>query len=68
MSNFKVGEKVLVSPQVTGNSDWVEAIIIKIEENRFIGTVINVETEDGNIFFDREYLFKHLNEKELCLQ
>lgn len=67
-SHFEVGEKVLVSPQVTGFSDWIEATITEIEQNPFVGIVINVKTENGIIFFEKEDMFKHLKEKELCTQ
>lgn len=66
-TKFKVGDIVLISPQVTGEQDWIEATIFKIEENPFVGIVINAKTEDGRIFFEKEYLFKPLNEK-LCMQ
>ena len=67
-TNFKVGDRVLVSPQVTGEKEWIEATIIEIEQNPFIGNVIVVETDNKISFFEKEYLFKPLNDKELCLQ
>lgn len=66
--SFKKGDKVLISPQVTGDKDWIIGTIIKLDENPFVGLVINVQTEDGNIFFDKEYLFKPVNRKPKCLQ
>lgn len=50
---FKIVERVLVSPQVTNYSDWVEAIIINIEENPFVGIIIDVKTDEGIIFFEK---------------
>ena len=67
-TNFKIGDRVLVSPQVTNYSDWIEATIISIEENPFVGIVIDVKTDEGIIFFEKEDMFKSLNEKELCTQ
>lgn len=67
-TSFKVGERVLVSPQVTGFGDWIEATITEIEKNPFVGIVINVETDSGIIFFEKEDMFKHLKERELCTQ
>lgn len=66
-TNFKVGDRVLVSPQVTGEKEWIEASIIEIEQNPFVGIVITVETDDKNVFFEKEDMFKPLTEK-VCLQ
>ena len=49
ITKFKIGERVLISPQITGYSDWIEATIFEIEENPFVGIVINVKTDDGII-------------------
>lgn len=66
-TNFKVGDQVLVSPQVTGEKEWIEATIIEVEQNPFVGIVITVETDDKNVFFEKEDMFKPLTEK-VCLQ
>ncbi len=55
---MKVGDNVLISPQVTHKSDWIEGTVIDVENNSFVGTVISAETMEGEIFFDKEYLFK----------
>ena len=55
---MKVGDNVLISPQVTPNPDWIEGTVIDVENNSFVGTVISAETMEGEIFFDKEYLFK----------
>ena len=34
---MKVGEKAKVSPQLTGEPDWVEGEVIDIEQNPFKG-------------------------------
>ena len=66
-TNFKVGDRVLVSPQVTGEKEWIEATIIEVEQNPFVGIVITVETDDKNVIFEKEDMFKPLTEK-VCLQ
>jgi hypothetical protein len=68
ITKFKIGERVLISPQVTGEKEWIAATIIEIEQNPFVGIVINVKTDDGIIFFEKEDMFKPFNEKELCMQ
>lgn len=66
-TTFKVGERVLVSPQVTGEPDWIEATITEIEKNPFVGIVINVETDNGILFFEKQDMFKPLK-SALCTQ
>ena len=48
-SIFRVGERVWVSPQLTGKPDWVEATVTQIDNNPFIGVVINVKTDIGEL-------------------
>ncbi len=60
-SSFKVGEEVLISPQVTNEKQWIKGVITEIEDNPFVGFVISVKTETLGTFFDKEYLFKKLN-------
>lgn len=66
-TKFKKGDKVLVSPQVTHKNDWIEAIIVEIEQNPFVGIVVTVETDDKDIYFEKEDMFK-LIEVEVCMQ
>ena len=40
---MKVGDKAKVSPQLTGESDWVEGEVIDIEQNPFKGIVIAIK-------------------------
>jgi len=54
----KNSKLLLISPDVTHKSDWQIATVIEVEENPFVGTVISAKTEDGEIFFDKAYLFK----------
>ena len=60
-SSFKVGEEVLISPQVTNEKQWINGVVTEIEDNPFVGFVISVKTETLGTFFDKEYLFKKLN-------
>ena len=54
---LKKGDKVFVSPELTGQRDWIPGVIVQIENNPFRGKVITVETEFGQ-FFDVEASFK----------
>lgn len=64
---FKKGDTVLISPEVTHQIDWIEGTIIEIEDNPYVGIVLFVQTKDGDLFFERECLFRLVNEEELCL-
>ena len=54
----KVGDNVMISPEVTNKDDWEKGKVIEVEANPFIGTVISAETADGEIYFEKECLFK----------
>lgn len=62
----KIGNKVLISPDLTRLPDWVEGTVIEVENNTFVGVVISAETKDGDVFFGKEDLFKPITE-EVCL-
>ena len=53
-----IGDNVLISPQVTHRNDWTEGKVIEVEDNPFVGTVISAKTSNGDIFFEKECLFK----------
>ena len=55
---MQLGDFVLVSPDLTSMKEWIKAKIIDIENNSFVGQVISVQTEDGNVFFGRGDMFK----------
>ena len=55
---MKVGDKAKVSPQLTGESDWVEGVVIDIEQNPFKGIVIAIKDKVGRIFFGEERYFQ----------
>lgn len=63
---MKVGQKVLISPELTDKEVWISGIVIKIDENSFVGKVISAEAEDGDVYFGYKELFK-LTEEEICL-
>ena len=44
--------------EVTHKSDWTAGTVIDVEANPFVGTVISAKTVDGEIYFEKEYLFK----------
>ncbi len=58
---MKTGDNVLISPEVTHKSDWTLGTVIEVEANPFVGTVISVKTPAGEIYFDKEYMFKSAN-------
>ena len=57
--NMKVGDNVFVSPDLTNQINWIKGQVIEIENNSFIGIVISVKTEAGDIFFGPKDLFKY---------
>ena len=48
---MEIGDKVLVSPDLTMLADWTPATVIEVENNPFIGIVIYAKTDKGVIFF-----------------
>lgn len=64
--SMKVGDKVLISPDLTRLQEWVKGTVIEVENNPFVGIVISAETEDKNVFFGQEDLFKPQTE-DICL-
>ena len=42
---MKVGDHVLISPDLTHKADWVAATVIEVENNPYVGTVISANTE-----------------------
>ena len=62
------GDNVLISPDLTGLTQWTEGVVIEVKNNTFNGVVIAAETSDRNVYFGRKDLFKTNNNGELCLQ
>ena len=56
--NMEIGDKVLISPDLTLMKVWLEGTVIEVENNPFVGIVISAETADKNVFFGQEDLFK----------
>lgn len=64
---MKLGDNVFISPDLTMLKDWVSGRVIEVEQNPFVGIVISAETEDGNVFFGQQDLFK-LKSSNVCSQ
>ncbi len=58
---MKVGDKVMISPEVTNKDDWEEGKVIDVEANPFVGIVISAKTSEGEVFFEKECLFKKVS-------
>ena len=56
---MKIGEKVKVNPLLTGLSDWVEGIIIKVFKNPFLGEELAVKDKKGRIFYGEIKYFQN---------
>ena len=54
---MKNGDKAKVSPAITGLDEWVEGVVIDVEENPFWGIVVSIKDEIGRIFFGEEKYF-----------
>ena len=65
---IETGKDVLISPDLTGLTNWTEGVVIEIEKNTFNGIVVAAETKDRNVFFGRIDLFKTVKNREICLQ
>ena len=60
---FKVGDYVAISPDLTFKYDWVSGKVTGIEEHEDRGTVIVAELpESGEIFFWYKYNFVNLGD------
>ena len=55
---MKLGDLVLISPDLTSLKEWIKAKVIDVENNPFSGLVISAKAEDGEIFFGRNEFFK----------
>lgn len=64
---MRIGDTVLISPDLTKQPCWVKGKVIEVENNTFVGVVISAETEDGDVFFGKKDLFKPQTE-EVCSQ
>ncbi|HCD77435.1 MAG TPA: transcriptional regulator [Prevotella sp.] len=64
---MKIGDKVLVSPDLTHKSVWENGEVIKVEDNSFVGKVVSAKTDDGDIFFGYQDMFKPANNTAVCM-
>lgn len=64
---MKVGDKVLVSPDLTHKADWENGEVIKVENNSFVGIVVSARTDDGDVFFGYKDMFKPLKSRAVCM-
>lgn len=55
---IKKGEKMKVSPLLSGLDEWIEGVIIKIFKNPFLGDEIAIQDNQGRIFFGEKKYFK----------
>ena len=55
---LEIGNRVKVSPDITGLSEWVEGIIINIRNNPFLGKEVAIKDSLVRIFFGEEKYFK----------
>ena len=55
---LEIGNRVKVSPDITGLSEWIEGIIINIRNNPFLGKEVGIKDSLGRIFFGEEKYFK----------
>lgn len=58
---MKIGDSVMISPDVTHKEEWELGKVIEIENNPFVGIVIAVKTDAGDIYFEKESLFKFVS-------
>lgn len=56
--SFRVKERAKVSPSLSGLSEWIEGVIIKIFKNPFLGEELAVQDENGRIFYGEKKYFK----------
>ena len=55
---LEIGNRVKVSPDITGLSEWIEGIMINIRNNPFLGKEVAIKDSLGRIFFGEEKYFK----------
>lgn len=63
---MKIGDRVLISPQVTGKTDWTEATVIEVEKNPYVGIVITAKADDGEIFLKKKICLNFWTTKYVC--
>lgn len=56
--SIKTGDRLKVSPSLSGLSEWIEGVVIKIFKNPFIGDEIAIKDSKGRIFYGQKKFFK----------
>jgi len=49
---------VLISPELTMKGEWIKGTVIEVEDNPFVGTVISARVATGEIYFEKENMFR----------
>ena len=66
MEQFRLQDKVMISPELTHRGEWLEGTVIDVEDNPFQGILISAETPDRNVYFGRLDAFQLMNRS--CMQ
>lgn len=54
-----LGDKMKVSPELTGLDHWIQGEIIDVEHNPFMGLVLAIKDNLGRIFFGQSKYFAY---------
>ncbi|MCD8267616.1 MAG: hypothetical protein LUD46_03585 [Parabacteroides sp.] len=65
---MNIGDKVQVSPDLTGLDIWLPGIVTEVEDNPFNGIVITIKADNGRMFFGQIRFFKPINANDICTQ
>jgi hypothetical protein len=61
METFKVGSKVKISPDITGEKSWIVGIVREVKDNPFNGIVVYAQAVRSKIiYFNKQKYFKQL--------
>ena len=56
---FQIGSKVMISPELTGEDQWIEGIVNDLDNNPFNGLVVYAKAlKNQIIYFNKENYFK----------
>ncbi len=56
---FKIGDKVQISPDITGTNQWLDGQVTDVENNPFNGVVVSAKAlVNGIIYFNRSQYFR----------
>ena len=58
-NSFQIGSKVMISPELTGEEQWIEGIVDDLDNNPFNGLVVYAKAlKNQIIYFNRQEYFK----------